>query len=175
MHEAPIYLNPVFPLAAIHNLHCYLLEFLLVARLSDLGYNLLAMNILFECEEYLIGVDRLNQIISNLRAYRLVHDVFLLALCHHHDGHGRSDILDALKGFKAVDARHHLVEEDKVETCLAAFLNGIIPIGDRNHIITFLFQKQYVGTEKLYLVICPQENSVFHTFHFYNVNSWDYL
>ena len=155
MYETPIYLDPVFPSAAIHNLHCNLLKLLLVARLSNLGDYLLAVDVLLQREENLVGVDRLDEIIGYLRAYGLVHNVLLLTLHDHHDWHGRSDLLYALKRLEPVDTRHHLVEKDKVETCFAALLNGIIPIGDSYHIVSFLFQKQYVGTEKFYLVICP--------------------
>ena len=130
------------------------------------------MDVFLEGEKYLIGIDRLDEIVGYLRANGLIHDILLLALGDHHHGHGGGYRLDCLEGFEATDTWHHLVEKDKVETALTAKVDGIVTIAHRDDLIAFLFQKNDVGTEMFYLVIHPQQGSVFcHIVMFFLINN----
>ncbi len=89
MHKSLVHLYPVFIRAAIAYLHGYLLEVLLVARLGHLSHYFLSMYILLQRQQYLVGVNRLYQIVGNLRPDGLIHNVLLLALGHHNHRHRR--------------------------------------------------------------------------------------
>ena len=86
MHEFPVDVYPVLPRPAVHDLHGDLLEVLLILVLGHLSLYLLAMDVLFQRQEYLVGIDGLDQIVGNLLSDGLFHDVFFLALGHHHYG-----------------------------------------------------------------------------------------
>ena len=51
---------PVLPRATVHNLHGYLLELLLVALLNGFRHNLATVYVLFQRQQYLIGVHGLD-------------------------------------------------------------------------------------------------------------------
>ena len=70
----------------------------MIARLHRLSDNLLAVDVLLQRQQYLVGIDGLDEVVGNLLADSLVHDVFLLTLCHHDDRHLRCHLLDALQG-----------------------------------------------------------------------------
>lgn len=91
---------------------------LLIAGLCDLSNDLTLVDILFQRQQNLIGVDGLDQIVGYFAADGLVHDVFLLAAGYHDHGSGRLNLLDLLQGFESGDAWHHLVEQDKVVSAL---------------------------------------------------------
>ena len=95
-YQPLVNIDPVLPRATVHNLHRQLLELLLITGLHRLRHDFAAMDILLQRQQYLVGVDGFDQIVSYLLADGLVHDVFLFALRHHHDGNLRSYLLDAL-------------------------------------------------------------------------------
>ena len=115
------------------------------------------MDVLLQRQQYLVGVDGLDEVVGNLLADSLVHDVFLLALGHHHHRHLRRHFLDAFQGLQTAQARHHLVEQYQVESSFLTFLNGIGAIAYRHDFVAFLFQKEQVGTKQLYLVVSPEQ------------------
>ena len=140
-HQPLVDIGPVGPCATVHNLHGELLELLLIAALHGLGDDFLAMDVLLECQQDLVGVDRLDEVVGYLLSDGLVHDVFLLALGHHdHRGLWRY-LLDALQGFQSAQSRHHLVEQHQVEGAVGTLLDGIGAIGDRHHLVAFLLQE----------------------------------
>ena len=67
------------------------------------------MDVLLQRQQYLVGIDGLDEVIGNLLADGLVHDVLLLALGDHHDGHLWCNLLNALQGLQATESGHHLV------------------------------------------------------------------
>ena len=167
MHQAAVDIHPILPCATVHDCHGNALEVLLITRLGDFGDYLLAVDILLERKEYLVGIDGLDEIIGYLRPDGLIHNVFLLTLGDHHHWHGRRHFLDALEGLQPTYSGHHLVEEDKVETPFTAKVDGVVTIAYGDYLVAFLFQKEYMGTEKFYLVIHPQQSSIFcHIFIF---------
>ena len=64
--ELAVDVLPVFERLAVHNLHHQVLVVLLVAALGHLGLYLAPMYVLFEGEEYLVGVDGLDEIVGYL-------------------------------------------------------------------------------------------------------------
>ena len=85
----------------------------------------------------------------------MVHDVFFLALGHHHHGSRRVDFLDALQCLETGETGHHFVEKHQVEGALRTLFYGIGTIGYGNYLVAFLLKKQDVGTQQFYLVIDP--------------------
>ena len=96
-YQPLIDLGPVGEGATVADLHGDLLVVLLVACLRHLGDDLLSVDILLERQKNLTGIDGLDEVVGDLRSYRLLHDVLLLALRHHDDGRGRLYLLDALE------------------------------------------------------------------------------
>ena len=101
MHQPLVDLRPVLPRAAVHDLHGYLLEVLLILALCHLGLYLAPVDVLLQRQQYLVGVDGLDEVVGNLLADGLFHDVLLLALRHHHHGQRRLEFLDVLQGLQA--------------------------------------------------------------------------
>ena len=91
------------------------------------------MDILFQRNENLIGVYRLDEIVGNLTPDSLVHDVFFLAFRNHHNRCCRLNVLYSLQSFKTGQARHHLIEQDKIESFLTTKLNSIYAIATHNN------------------------------------------
>ena len=141
VNEAAVYFLPVVNGLAGVYLHGYVLEALAVSALRNLGHDFPAVNVLFQRKEYLVGVNRLDKVVGYLRAYGLIHDVFLLALSHHDNRRGRRYFLDLLQCLKTAKPWHHLVEQHKVERALPALVNGIDAVGYCNHVIAFLLKE----------------------------------
>ena len=135
--ECLIHLHPVVVVLAIAYLHCYLLIVLLISRLCCCSDDFFAVYVSLQCSQYLYGVDRLYQIVGNLRSDGLLHDVLLLALGDHHDGCGRRDFLYLLQRLQACESRHHLVEQDEVECLFAAFFYCVGTVGDGDNFVSF--------------------------------------
>ena len=94
VHECLVYLYPVVVRCRIIDLHGYAPHVLLIVGIGSLGDDILLMDILFQGEQYLVRVDGLDEVVGNLGADGLVHDVLLLALGHHHHGHCGLHLLD---------------------------------------------------------------------------------
>ena len=114
------------------------MELLLVASLHSLGDDLLAMDVLLERQQNLVGIDRLDKIVGNLLTDSLIHNVLFFALRYHDNRHLRGNLLDTLQRLQAREARHHLIEQHQVKGALLAFLDGVRAIGHRNDLIAFL-------------------------------------
>ena len=95
------------------------------------------MYVLFQRQQYLIGVHGLDQIVGYLLTDGLVHDVLLLALGHHHHWSLWCQLLDVLQGFQTAESWHHFVQQHQVEGTLPAFLDGISTVGHSYHFIAF--------------------------------------
>ena len=114
------------------------------------------MDILFQRNENLIGVYRLDEIVGNLTPDSLVHDVFFLAFRNHHYRCCRLNVLYSLQSFKTGQARHHLIEQDKIESFLTTKLNSIYAIAHRYYVVAFLLKEDDVTFQQIYLIIYPQ-------------------
>ena len=115
------------------------------------------MYVLLQGEEYLLWVDRLDEIVRYFLAYSLVHDVLLLALGDHHDGCLGLYLLDTLQRLKAADARHHLVEKYKVKGLTLTQFRGVKAVIGYYNIVTACLKEYDVGVQMLYLIIYPKD------------------
>ena len=85
VHQTLIDVCPVLPRATVLDLHGYLLEILLILALRDLRLYLPAVDILLQGQQDLVGIDGFDEVVGNLLADGLFHNVLLLALRHHDD------------------------------------------------------------------------------------------
>ena len=92
----------------------------------------------FQREEYLHRVDGFEQVVGNLRADGLVHQVLGLVFRHHHHGYVGLLRLNASQGFKTRKPWHVLVEQHEVETSLAAKVDGIGTVRTGGYFVAFL-------------------------------------
>ena len=137
-HQLLIHLHPVVQISGIIDLHTDIPEVLLITRIGLVGLNRFLVQMALERQKYLVGINRLNQIIRNLCTNRLVHDILLLTLRHHHRRHGRIHLLDALQSFQTCQTRHVLIQENQVEVPFLAQVNRVLPIRSSHHLIIFL-------------------------------------
>ena len=133
-----------------------------VVGLRHLGHNFTLVDVFFQRQQNLVGVDGLDEVVGNLGPDGLVHDVFLLALGHHHHGQVGADVLDALQGFEPAQAGHVLVQQHQVEILLLTLLHGIVSVGQGRHLVSLLFQKYNMGLEHVDLIVHPKQFSVGH-------------
>ena len=155
MHKTTVNVLPFIHGSAVANLHCDVLEVLLISCLRHFRDYLTLVNVLLQGQQYLAWIDRLDEIVGYLRTYGLVHDVLLLTLCHHDNGCGGLYVLYHLQRFQSGQARHHLVQQDEVEGLLSAFLYGVRAVADRCDIVAFLLKKYDMGFKEFNLVIHP--------------------
>ena len=119
------------------------------------GDQLLAVNVLFDRQQHLIRINRLDQVVGDLRSDRFVHDVLLLAFGNHdHRGH-RPQLLDPGQRFEPRQPRHHLVEDHQVELPRSHQVDRIVTVVAGLHVITFSLQKQDMGFQQINLVVHP--------------------
>ena len=162
MHQPSIHILPVVYRLAVHYLHRYVLEVLLIARLRHFRHNLLAVNVLLQRQQNLVRVHGLYQVVGNLRADSLVHDVLLLAFRHHHDRRGRRELLYLLQRFESAYTGHHLVEQHQVELVLLTFFDGVGAVAHGHHLVSFVLQEDDMGAQEFYLVVNPKYKSILH-------------
>ena len=120
------------------------------------------MEILFDGEEELVGVDGFDEVVGYLIADGLVHNALLFALSNHDDGHGWVNLLDRGKGLKSGESGHVLIEEDEVEGLFAATVYRVLSADDGRHVVAFLFEEKDVGLEEVDLIVGPKDLVSFH-------------
>ena len=126
------------------------------------GDDVVLVEVLFDGEEELVGVDGLDEVVGYLRADGLVHDVLFLALRHHDDGRGGLYVFDLPKCLQSRQSGHHLVEQNQVECLATAGFDGVDTIADRHDFVAFHLQKTDVAFQEFYLVVGPSNQSVVH-------------
>ena len=114
------------------------------------------MYVFLDGQQQLIGIDRLDEVIGDLVANRLVHDALLLALCHHHHRHIRVDLFDQRKGLQACQAGHILIQEDDVKRLLLAAVNRILSTDYSHHLVALILQKKDMRFQEVDLIIRPK-------------------
>ena len=107
-------------------------------------------------QQYLVGVDGLDEVVGDLAAEGVVHDVFLLALGDHHHGQPRSPLFQLAQRVDARQTGHLLVEEHQVGLLAVHDVEGVAARAHRHHAVAFLFQKHDVGLQQVYLVVGPK-------------------
>ena len=141
VHQLLVQVYPVFEAVHHGQVHRDLPEFLLVVRGRLFGNQPAYVQVLFQAEQDLVWIHGLDQVIGDLRADGLLHDVFLLALGDHDHGKIGKFFLDLREGFQAGQSGHVLVQENDVEALLANAFNGVRTIGAGYHLVILFFQK----------------------------------
>ena len=122
---------------------------------SLLGYKLLLMDILLDRQQYLIGIYGFDEVVGNLRADGLIHNILLLALGNHNHRRSGSNLFDSRQCFESRNAGHHLVENDQIVALSRRHLDCVVSIVAGIDLIAFGFEEQYMRFQQLDLVINP--------------------
>ncbi len=126
------------------------------------GDELSGVDVFLYGKEHLVGVDRFDEVVGDLGADRLVHDVLLLAFGDHDDGGGGTQLLDRRQGFEPRHARHHLVEYDEVVDGGAHHLDRIGTVVACVYLVSLPSQEKNVRLEQIDLVVYPQYPGFVH-------------
>ena len=94
-------------------------EVLSIARLCHLLHQFLGVNVFFERQQNLVGIDGFDEIVCNFGANRLFHEVFLFVLGDHDDGDVGREFLELHECLQSRKSGHVLIEQNEVETALA--------------------------------------------------------
>ena len=128
-----------------------------IARFGLLLHDLVAVDVLFERHENLHRVDGFEQIVGNLCADGLIHEILGLVFGDHHHGHVGLHLFDGGEGFESREPGHVFVEQHEVEALRAAKLYRVVAVGGGGDVITSFFEKEAVGTEQIDLVVHPKK------------------
>jgi len=120
-----------------------------------LGHQLLLVHVLLDREQHLVGVDGFDEVVGDLRAHGLVHDVLLLALGDHDHGGRGAHLLDLGEGFESRHAGHHFVEDDQVVGSFGSHVDRVVSVVAGVHLVPFPLQEQHVGLQQFDFVIDP--------------------
>ena len=148
---------PFFKARGIVYLHAQSREVLLIIALQVLRDDFLLLDVLLERQQNLCGIDWLDEVVGNLRADCLLHDVLLFTLRHHHHRRSRQQFLYAGQCLEAAQTRHVLVEQDEVERLFRTTVECIVTVRHGFHLITFLLEKKDVSLQELNLVVNPKQ------------------
>lgn len=140
----------------------YVGELRTVVNRSLFRHKALGVQVFLYRQEYLVGVDRLDEVVGDVVADSLVHDILLLTLGDHYDGSGRCRLLDALQRLQPGQSRHVLIENDEVEMLRLREFEGIAAVVDGHEVISFGFEEHYVGLEEVNLIIGPKYIELAH-------------
>ena len=136
----------------------YITPLLTVVLLYLLTDNRLLMDMRLEAQEYLAGINRLDQIIGYLLADSLLHDMLLFRFGNHNHRYFGMQTFDLLKRFQSRHSRHVLVQEDDTESGMLMTENfqRILAVTGGNDFVVLLFQINNVRLQQVYLVINPK-------------------
>ena len=110
-------------------MHANLAEVLLIGVLSHLRDDFFLMDVLFQGQEDLRGVDELDE---------------------------RCDFLDARQGFQPAQAGHVLVQQNQVVGRFAGLVQCILPVGYGFYLVSFLFEKKNMRFQQFYFIVYPK-------------------
>ena len=108
-------------------------------------------------EQDLLRVDRLDEVVRDVAADGVLHDVLLLGLGDHHDRHLGPVRLDLLERVEPAQAGHLLVQKDDVVARVLGAVDGVGAVGDRLDLVALGLEKEDVGLEKVDLVVGPED------------------
>ena len=102
----------------------------------------------------------LDDIIGNLTADSLIHNILLLGLSDHNHWRGRADILYQRQGLKACHTGHHLVKDNHIVGVLGNHIYSIVTVVAGINHATAILERENMWLEQLYLVVYPKDFSV---------------
>ncbi len=139
--------------------HAQLPELPLVIGVRFLAHQPPSIDMLLEGEQDLVRVHGLDQVIADLAADRILHDVFLLALGDHHHGRLRGKGFDLGERFETGEAGHVLIEQYGAVLLPLHLLHRVDAVVHGIHGVAFLLQEQYVWAQEIDLVVGPQDGN----------------
>ena len=155
--QAAVEVFPRFGVARIVHLQGDLRKVLPITGLGLLLHNLTLVDILLQREENLHRIDRLEEVVGNLRPDGLVHQVFGLVFRDHHHGKRGTDGLDLAEGFQSGESGHVFVEQDEVVITFLAEVDGIAAVGSGGDFVAALFEEDAMGFEEVDFVVDPEK------------------
>ena len=165
MHEAAVEVLPFVDGEAVAHLRAELSELLTIVHRRGFADDRALVKVLLQGQQELIGVDGLDEVVGDLTADGLVHQLFLLALGDHDDGEEGAQLLDALQGIKACNPRHVLVEEDEVEVLGLYGFDSVGAAEDGRHFVALLLEEEDMWLEQIDFVVCPEDLIYFVAAH----------
>ncbi len=114
------------------------------------------MEYFFNGQEYLVGVYRLYEIICDLAADSLIHDVLLFALGDHYHRQMGLSLLDERQSLKSGVARHVLIKNHQIEVLAVSQRKRVAAIIGRDKFIPLVAKKHQVGFQKVDLIVGPK-------------------
>ena len=156
VHEPSVYLGPLLGIHATAQLHGQLAELPHVGRLGLLAPQPFVVEDFFDRQQDLVRVDGLDEVVADLGADGLLHDVLFLTLGDHDDGHVGMFVLDALKRFYAIQPRHVLVQKNHVERPRLHLVQGLHAAVHPRHVVALLVQEQNVRLQQFDFVVSPK-------------------
>ena len=157
VHQALVEFHPSRGVVGRVHVEGELGELTAIARFGLFLHNLVAVDVLFQRHEYLHRVDGFEQIVGNLCADGLVHEVLGLVFGDHHHGHVGLHLFDGGEGFESRESGHVFVEQHEVETLCAAKLHRVVAVGGGGDVVTSFFEKETVRAEEIDLVVHPKK------------------
>ena len=106
--------------------------------------------------EHLAWMDRLHEIIVDLRADGIAQQRVVFALRHHDHGHGRIDGADLGQQIEAAAARHLLVEQHDAVRLPPQHREGVVAVRRLRHRESLLLEKAAVCGEAVHFVVDPE-------------------
>ena len=107
--------------------------------------------------QHLTRVDRLDQVVADVGAERLLEGGVLLALRDDDDGEVGGQLLEVLERVETAAAGHLLVEQHDVEGAPSQHLQRVVGVARAVHLVALLPQEDAVRLEKLDLVVDPED------------------
>ena len=149
-------LNPLLAIHIAHKLQADVAKLLLIVHCRLLAYQPLCVQVFFEGKQNLIGIYRFDEIVRNLAAYGLLHDVFFFAFGNHDYRKSGIAVLYHVQHFQARKSGHIFVQKHYVYRLVSQHFKCFIAVYCRCYRIALGFQKKNIGFEQIYLVIYPQ-------------------
>ncbi len=100
-------------------------------------------------------LDRLEQVVRQLRTQRVGHQPFFFAFGHHYHGQCRFERLDLGQHVESARPGHVLVEQHAIQGLRANQRHGIGRVGGRNHVDSAPLEVENVGPQRLNFVVDP--------------------
>ena len=157
VHQALVEFHPSRGIVGRVHVERELGELAAISRFGLLLHNLVAVDVPFQRHENLHRVDGFEQIVGNLCADGLVHEVLGLVFGDHHHGHVGLHLFDGGEGFESRESRHVFVEEHEVEPLCATKLHRVVAVGGGGDVVTSFFEKKAVGAEQIDFVVHPKQ------------------
>ena len=132
-----IKVGPLLHAQTVGDAHGEFAERLLIVGGHLRAHQLLVVDVFLQTKQYLVGIHGFDEVVCNVGADGILHDVLLLALGDHHDGKVRVVFLKPLQRLQSAQSGHVFVEEDDVHKLLLEDFQRFHSAHCGNYIVTF--------------------------------------